>query len=338
MTNAHKLTMAFAMMAFMAFSIQPAQGQGFLDKLIDKTADKTTEKVTEGVSESASDKAAEESSEAVDSWLDGLFGGSQQSSGSSSGASQSSGSSSSSSSMPSGGSAGQSGMTEEQMAMMQQMMGNMDKSAEVPAEYTFDMVMHVEIRQTGEDPQQLELLVDKDGDRFGVAMQEEGTDRHQTSVIDSENGLMAVFTEEEDGSKTAMAIPNMMEMAGQYGQAQMEQAGQDYEAYGFKATGRTKTVAGYKCSEYKGEDEDTEATFYMTRELPADWMDAFMSGFGANAPAAFFQGYGDLQGTLMESHTVDKKSGDTTSWVTTKISTSGTTIRKSDYTFQAMGR
>jgi hypothetical protein len=66
-------------------------------------------------------------------------------------------------------------------------------------------------------------------------------------------------------------------------------------------------------------------------------MKTFMSGFGANAPMAHMHPYGGLKGTLLESHVTDINTGETTSWITTKVDRSGMTIRKADYTFSMAG-
>lgn len=293
--------------------------QRFLDKLLDKTA----EKVEESVTESASDKAAEESGEAVDRWLDGLFGGQGTETGGDA----------SGEDAPAGGGAYGGADPEATNAMLQRMMGDMDRSADVPEAYRFDLVMDIELRE-GDDVTPISLLVSEDGGLFGFRA-DDGDGGTQTSVIDAERSLMAVFQDRADGTRQAMALPNMMEMAAAWG-GSAESVEEEMDGYTFAATGRTKDIAGYRCREYHGEDEDSEVDFWITDELPVDWMETFRQGFGATLPTAYTAAYGGLDGAMMEAHATEK-GGETTHWITTAVHAGGQTIRKSDYTFTMEG-
>ncbi len=297
--------------------------QRFLDKLLDKT----TEKVEESVTESASDKAAEESGEAVDRWLDGLFGGSGESP-SGEGADPAVEGDAAPGAHPYGGAD-----PEATNAMLQRMMGDMDRSADVPEAYRFDLVMDIELRE-GDDVTPISLLVSEDGGLFGFRA-DDGNGGTQTSVIDAERSLMAVFQDRADGTRQAMALPNMMEMAAAWG-GSAESVEAEMDGYTFAATGRTKDIAGYRCREYHGEGEDSEVDFWITDELPVDWMETFRQGFGATLPTAYTAAYGGLDGAMMEAHATEK-GGETTHWITTAVHAGGQTIRKSDYTFTMEG-
>ena len=304
--------------------------QGFLDRLLDKTA----EKVSETVTDEASDKAAEESSEAVDKFLDGLFDDSETEESADPAATEST-----QKSTHSAPASTESNMDEEQMnAMLEQMMGGMDKSADVPAEYRFDMALDITIQDGDEDPTYLTLLMQESGKVFGMKT-DDGNGGTQTSVIDGGNSLMVIFQDPASGKRTGMGLPNMMGAAAQMGGAQMggaqlEEAEASWADYSFDATGKTKKVAGYTCKEYRASGPDGEALIYTTNSLPVNWMEALSNGFGDQMPNAFASDYpAGMEGSMLESRSTDAKTGDVITWVTTAVHKDGATIRKADYTF-----
>jgi hypothetical protein len=220
-------------------------------------------------------------------------------------------------------------------AMMEQMMGGMDKSAAVPAEYRFDVVLDITVQDGKDEPVYLSLLIQEDGEVFGMRT-DDGEGGTQTSVIDGPNGVMAIFQDHASGERTGMGMPNMMEAAAQMGAAQMEEAeaGTEWGDYSFKATGKTKKVAGYTCKEYKAEGPDGEAWMYASDAVEVNWMKAMASGFGNQMPAAFNEAYpAGMQGSMLESRSTDAKTGKVSTWVTTAVHKDGATIRKADYTF-----
>lgn len=82
-----------------------------------------------------------------------------------------------------------------------------------------------------------------------------------------------------------------------------------------KKTGRTKTVAGYKCDEYTFEDDKISSVFWISKDV--DWNNKSMlkSLFTASVYS-----YASPNGFLMESKTKDKNTGEKTIFRVTDIS------------------
>ena len=72
-----------------------------------------------------------------------------------------------------------------------------------------------------------------------------------------------------------------------------------------KKTGRTKTIAGYKCEEYTYETEDVSSRFWITHDLEWNYKDLMRYTFTSS-----IYSYAGTNGFLMESETIDKKTGE----------------------------
>ncbi|MGD9930315.1 MAG: DUF4412 domain-containing protein [Mangrovibacterium sp.] len=135
-----------------------------------------------------------------------------------------------------------------------------------------------------------------------------GTKGKGIFIMDLKNKAMIILSE-EDGKKTGIV----------YGFDISELNTADYDAYEdlneesieninlnpyLKKTGRTKTIEGYKCEEYKYDnpEEDTEATFWMSKEVnmaTRDWMSSIFKS------AAY--SHGMPWGFIMESEAINKE-------------------------------
>jgi len=82
-----------------------------------------------------------------------------------------------------------------------------------------------------------------------------------------------------------------------------------------KKTGRTKTIAGYKCEEYTYENEDVSSRFWITHDLSWNYKDLMRYTFTSS-----IYSYAGTDGFLMESETYDKKTGEKMLFQVTDIS------------------
>lgn len=82
-------------------------------------------------------------------------------------------------------------------------------------------------------------------------------------IYDQENMAMFILTD-KDGQKTAIATPidESMQSAG------IEEDEEISDEATFNRTGRTKTIAGYKCEEYEMKDGTSTANMWVTKDLP----------------------------------------------------------------------
>jgi len=81
-----------------------------------------------------------------------------------------------------------------------------------------------------------------------------------------------------------------------------------------KKTGKTKTIAGYKCDQYLYTDEDTDAEFWISDDVKINARDYFSSIFRISA---YSSGMG--WGYIMESTSTDKSTGDKSKMTVTKV-------------------
>ena len=132
-------------------------------------------------------------------------------------------------------------------------------------------------------------------------------------IFDTENKQMIILSQDGD-EKTGIVTPINYDAGGtdsiSESQGTNESANSDVDKDyamqnpNYKKTGRTKRVSGYSCDEYLYEDEDTELSLWVTKDLPAD-LYARMFSLSTFATLAY-TGYG--QGFTMEWDSKHKNS------------------------------
>lgn len=137
----------------------------------------------------------------------------------------------------------------------------------LPDSYTFDITLECETKDYDGDKSKMEMLMTKDGSAIGFVQIDE--DKRTLMIFDTENDLMAVYNEEE---KKVQGMPSMLSLAGA-----MASTNKDEDAYEMtmEKTGKTKKIAGYKCDEWKIDDEETTTTAYVAEDFPVSWKKAF---------------------------------------------------------------
>ncbi len=157
-------------------------------------------------------------------------------------------------------------------------------------------------------------------------------------IIDTENEATIILTE-DNGEKAGIVYG----MGGYF-----DSIGEDYdeedidmsetpETYlanpNVKKTGRTKTIAGYKCEEFIYDDEYSKSNIWITKDMKLNTKD-FMSSLFKISMASHGMGWG----YMMESTTVDKESGDKSIMTVTKVdNNSHINFRMSDYEITNLG-
>lgn len=207
-------------------------------------------------------------------------------------------------------------------------MTRMNQAADVPEHYAFEYKAYVEITSDG-DPQESILYLTSDGSVFAMEQQEKKEKR--ICLIDAGKDVVVLFMEDEKGNKTAQAIPNMIGMGVAMAQSNLDST---REEWSFRATGKSKNIAGYDCEEYESSDGEYENAFYMTDDLGISWRNAF-SGFVDRFAGTTYKELKDFpQGFLMESHTKKMgKSKEESSWITRKVDHEAFQIVNADYQF-----
>ena len=157
-------------------------------------------------------------------------------------------------------------------------------------------------------------------------------------IIDTENEATIILTE-DDGEKAGIVYG----MGGYF-----ESIGEDYddedldlsetpETYlanpNVKKTGRTKTIAGYKCEEFAYNDEYSESNVWITKDMKLNTKD-FMSTLFKTSMASHGMGWG----YMMEATTIDNESGEKSFMQVTKVDNSShVKFVMSDYEITNLG-
>ncbi|GEM_PF-983559 len=81
-----------------------------------------------------------------------------------------------------------------------------------------------------------------------------------------------------------------------------------------KKTGRSKSILGYNCDEYKYDDEDVSTTSWITEDVSWDNRDLISNIFSSS-----INSHGTPNGFLMESTSINKKTGEKGTYTITDI-------------------
>ncbi len=147
-------------------------------------------------------------------------------------------------------------------------------------------------------------------------------DKTGTFILDYKNKATIILTN-ENGQKTGMAY-GLGDMVNDddWNEAMKDNPNFKQEESEVvnpyvKKTGRTKSILGYSCEEYKYDDEDISSTFWITEDI--NWNNR---GVISNIFSASIYSYGTPNGFLMESVSIDKKSGEKSTYSITDINKS----------------
>lgn len=227
--------------------------------------------------------------------------------------------------------------------MMNAMLKDMNDASDIQDQYDFNLLLDVEI-QSGKKTDESRFLYHADKAIFAVEQMEKNA--KSLMLFDIENDVIVLFREDGKGKKTAQALPNFMGMAGA-----MTQSTESLQPLSIEKGTETKTIAGYLCQQYTGENEENNFEFYANTDLATYWkngMGAFMQRFTSYAHNSEVQ---KIDGMVLQSiiteknakksnkRTWGKKAKETQepavrdSWTVTKVSKQALQVRKADYEF-----
>lgn len=204
-----------------------------------------------------------------------------------------------------------SGKSSSDDAMSKAIMGKMGINMTRPAnmkdvyDFTGNIKMDIEVwNSDGESDGPVDYITHYSDKNHGFAMEFKDKDKGKSLMIfDYDNQLMLIMAD-NGHDKSGIATP-----LGAYQYDSVKYAGNstqpDADSYNakFKKTGKSKTIAGYKCDEYLYEDEENTVSYWTTTELPAElWAKMYSS----NALNSVYTG--QYSGFTMESDRMSKTS------------------------------
>lgn len=191
--------------------------------------------------------------------------------------------------------------------------------AEIPEIYEFDWSYVVKM-ETGQGDMTINYLLKKDAPYFGLQLPE----NDMQMVMDPSRNMNIMYMNSE-GNKMVMAtkIPEISpgEMAGDL----------EEDEFNFKKVGN-KTIMGYDCTGYQGENSDMVFTFYVTTEPDINFGDFYKSD-KSNLPKGFDpkwieEGNGIMMQMIMEGK---KNSKNNATMTCVALERKASSINKSDY-------
>ncbi|MFT4535253.1 MAG: hypothetical protein ACJA1A_000525 [Saprospiraceae bacterium] len=194
---------------------------------------------------------------------------------------------------------------------------------DLPANYTFDMVLLADTKDYDGEESKIEFMLTKDGSLIGIRHLSE--DNPGLIIIDLTNDVIATYTE-EDGKKQVTAMPNMMTFGGAYIKANVKE--EDMEST-MERTGKTKKIEGYKCEEWRIEDEKTITKAYIAIEFPISWKESHSKFLSYMMPTT--QKDKMPNGMALKSESKTKKKNKKSSFVVTKVIDTPTVFDNSEY-------
>lgn len=307
---------------FSVFLFQPVNAQ----KLLKNIADKAKEKVEQKVEERAERKLDEK----IDQGLDKVEGSlDKKDTATENGENQSANP--------------REAKAQQRMQGMLKGMGISDEPVPVADNYSFDHLiqMHIESAdKNGKKTSDGEFITHLNPKSKSMAYEVVSGDMAQPGqgmfIVDAENNAIIILSD-ENGKKTGLVygIQSFLQTTGgTFDETTLEETPEMYLANpNVEKTGRSKTIAGYKCDEFVYSDEESKSNIWITQDLKMNTQDFFSTLFKTSLYSRGFP-----WGYLMESTSLDKQTGDTSTMTVTKVETnSNKKFSMADYQVTNLG-
>lgn len=212
-------------------------------------------------------------------------------------------------------------------------LSSLNSSVNLPEKYTFDVTQEVETIDYSKKRNYIKLHYAKNNAIIGIETIDEKLEK-QLVVMDLSQDIMVLYTTDKKGKKTGQAIPSVMKLAGAMTNKLKVTDSISYQM-NLKKTGKTKKIAGYTGTEYKGNSANEDIIMYISDQFPIKWEKTFSQYTKQFAPEPFTENVDISEGGVMleyENTRKDEK-GEKTTWVTKKVSEKTFSIITSEYEF-----
>lgn len=290
-----KKTFALLLVILLAFTFGSAEAQvgNYLKKKAIKTGSRAGEKADEEVSDEMNNRVDKEVGKALNKW----FGSGTDSTDAATEPETTGGETPDNSSSP-----GRKSSSDARSSAMLKAMGINMTPANVKEKYEYSghILMNMESwDENGESEGNLDYYtyVAEGEESFAMKFEQEGKGM-TTMIFDYENEAMIILS--DDGSQKTGVVTQYEGLKDTVKNQLEEDEGieadeeGDYSSYNsnLKKTGRSKTIAGFKCDEYLYDDDEYEGVIWMTGELPSDlWAKMFSANIISVATFANYGGF-----------------------------------------------
>ena len=232
---------------------------------------------------------------------------------------------------------------ERLMSMMKQM-GVGGEPVPIEDSYTLDNLvqMHIEsFDESGKKTSEGEFITHLGSNSKSMAYELISGDVAEPGmgfiIVDAVNKA-TIMLSEEDGKKTGLVYG-----LGTFFESVQDESLEDLdlsetpETYlanpNVSKTGRTKTIAGFKCEEYKYTDENSVSNYWITQDIKMNTKDFFSTLFKTSLYT-----HGMAWGYMMEATTVNNTNGEKSNMTVTRVDkNSNRKISMSDYQITNLG-
>ncbi len=268
-----KRTSILSIVAILAFSTGMVQAQ-VLDRFIDNRKDTAVSTVFQRTGREA-DKGIKKG---INKQLDKIFGAEEADTVTASPAPKTSASGSGS---PKSSSSRSSSTSNAGYNALMGRMGISTGTANVKPSYDFDGFIEMTIinytdGNKEDDKTVYKTFIDTESFDYGMEFKDEDQEGTSYIIFDSENSLMLTLGD-SDGEKTGFAISYAYAGA-EPAEAEETDTEEAVDAYSSYKTGKTKNILGYKCEEYRIENEtdDDIVTMWVTDELNKEMKKSYL--------------------------------------------------------------
>lgn len=187
---------------------------------------------------------------------------------------------------------------------------------DIASSYTFVKTINWKISSTGDEPSEMTQQVSADGQAIAF------TAEQAVVIQDFDNMRMVTIGEDK-----TLTIINLEAIVGMGFVAVTMDEDSEENNFEIKETGRTKTIAGYRCEQVIVKNDGVETEVWFARELKG-MTDAYYQHYMKTSPMA--GGFGKLSGMMLEMKQVEKN-GEVNRMEVTSISNQTVSYDMSDY-------
>jgi hypothetical protein len=209
----------------------------------------------------------------------------------------------------------------------------MNKQADVPANYSFDLKMDIETKDGEKEKHEMQYYFSKDQSIMGI--QQDADNTQNFIVIDNKRDIIVLYTT-KDGKKSAQAIPSAMKITGAFIKANEENL--EIPEYSVDKTGKSKKIAGYESEEFKLISEKDEMSMYVAKDFPVSFQSTFGETYENFLPENYYKSVSSVDGMVMYS---EYKSNENKKYNSTfevkKVTNESLKIENSDYGLEPKG-
>ncbi len=151
-------------------------------------------------------------------------------------------------------------------------------------------------------------------DEYSFAVTPKTDEGETTMIYDRREREVTTKTVNKDGDRAATITP-MLRI-----RVNVEDRSVAEGAYTIEETGRTKTIEGYSCTEYRVETEDATTLAWATDAIPLDWRNiaSFVQAKGPGGASHPTNIYG-VDGVVLEAHMTSKRKDEVTDYYLKEI-------------------